>query len=376
MPETLLLPIAGTGFVIAFLHAAIPTHWLPFVLTGRAQQWSRARTLFVTAIAGAGHVVLTAGIGAVVIWGGGELSEHAHEWFHAAAGAALVLIGLFYLARQWTGRGHVHLFGGHHHHAGPASSHGHAGHKHGHGEIAPQHDSARATAGEGGTPAGPHGGQTVDTGHGLIEARLSANDANGRVQLFFFARPGTPVPPPATDDMRLEILRPDGTQHSFAFVPAGDHLASTESVPTPHEFTAMLDLRHGDHVHRHELVFCEHEHPVIDQGVHAPATEDEAPTPVARRSDWAAFLALFAMLTFSPCEGFISVYIAGIDYGWPGFGVLTLALLIGSVSCMVLFTWLSILGLQRISLGPVRRYESGVLGALLCLLGVLLIFVE
>jgi hypothetical protein len=72
----------------------------------------------------------------------------------------------------------------------------------------------------------------------------------------------------------------------------------------------------------------------------------------------------------------VPVYISGIKYGWLGFGVLTLVLLIGSVTCMVLFTWLSMLGLQRVSLGAVRRYESGLLGALLCLLGVLLVFVE
>jgi nickel/cobalt transporter (NicO) family protein len=82
------------------------------------------------------------------------------------------------------------------------------------------------------------------------------------------------------------------------------------------------------------------------------------------------------MLTFSPCEGFVPVYITGIDYGWLGFGVLTLALLVGSVGCMVLFTWLSMLGLQRIPLGAVRRYESGLLGVLLCLLGALQFVVE
>ena len=148
MPETLFLTIAATGFVIAFLHAAIPTHWLPFVLTGRAQQWGRGRTLLVTAVAGAGHVIFTAVIGAGVAWGGEELTEHAehsHEWFHAAAGAVLVLIGLFYIFRQWSGRGHAHLFGGHHHHH--------------HGDQDHVHDHAAWT------PAlGPHGGQTVDTG--------------------------------------------------------------------------------------------------------------------------------------------------------------------------------------------------------------------
>ena len=30
--DGVFLTIAGTGFTVAFLHAAIPTHWLPFVL--------------------------------------------------------------------------------------------------------------------------------------------------------------------------------------------------------------------------------------------------------------------------------------------------------------------------------------------------------
>ena len=33
------LSLGGAGFVTAFLHAALPTHWLPFTLVGRAQGW-------------------------------------------------------------------------------------------------------------------------------------------------------------------------------------------------------------------------------------------------------------------------------------------------------------------------------------------------
>ena len=37
------LTIATTGFTVAFLHAAIPTHWLPFVAVARVQKWSHGR---------------------------------------------------------------------------------------------------------------------------------------------------------------------------------------------------------------------------------------------------------------------------------------------------------------------------------------------
>ena len=64
------VPVAATGLAIAFLHAALPTHWLPFVLVGRARGWSRRRTLFVAAFAGLGHVACTVALGALVLAAG------------------------------------------------------------------------------------------------------------------------------------------------------------------------------------------------------------------------------------------------------------------------------------------------------------------
>ena len=45
MTGTLFLSIVALGFGVAFLHAAIPTHWLPFALTARGQGWSLGKTL-------------------------------------------------------------------------------------------------------------------------------------------------------------------------------------------------------------------------------------------------------------------------------------------------------------------------------------------
>jgi len=75
--------IAATGFSVAFFHAAIPTHWLPFVLTARVQQWSKARTLAITTLAGLGHVLFTAALGLLVAWGGIKLSDKVGGWFPA-----------------------------------------------------------------------------------------------------------------------------------------------------------------------------------------------------------------------------------------------------------------------------------------------------
>ena len=66
MNETVLTTIAFTGFTVAFFHAAIPTHWLPFVAAGRAQRWTHTKTLLITALAGTGHVLATALLGSIV----------------------------------------------------------------------------------------------------------------------------------------------------------------------------------------------------------------------------------------------------------------------------------------------------------------------
>src|SRR5256885_7381025 len=108
MNDTVLTTIAITGFGIAFFHAAIPTHWLPFVLTARAQRWSHNKTLAITALAGGGHVVFTAVLGFLLTVLGFALHEKIGEWFPRIAGGALFLFGLMYLYRQMMGKVHGH----------------------------------------------------------------------------------------------------------------------------------------------------------------------------------------------------------------------------------------------------------------------------
>jgi len=234
MNDTVLTTIAITGFGVAFFHAAIPTHWLPFVLAARAQQWSQSKTLGVTALAGTGHVAVTAALGLLIAWFGIALTERIGLWFPRIAGAALLLLGAFYLYRQWTGKGHAHhhLFCGH--------AHTHTG----------------------------------------------------------------------------ELERED------------DHAA-------------------------------------------APVSE-RPPAP----SDRIAITSLLTLLTFSPCEAFLPIYASGVRYGWAGFALLTAILSVGTVAGMVLFTWLTLAGVQKVKLGLLEKYESGVIGALLCAVGLLIILLE
>jgi len=101
--------IALTGFGVAFFHAAMPTHWLPFVLTSRVQGWDRAKTIMITALAGSGHVAVTALLGLAITWFGMTVSETIGNWFPRVAGGALLAAGSYYCVRQLAGKGHVHF---------------------------------------------------------------------------------------------------------------------------------------------------------------------------------------------------------------------------------------------------------------------------
>ncbi len=232
MTAGLLWSIAGTGFAVAFAHAALPTHWLPFVLAGRAQQWSRARTLLVTTLAGGGHVLFTVALGAVVAWLGFAVDRWTGSVFPWLAGGLLIAFGCWYLWQQWRGQRH--------------------GHAHFMADDPHDHDS----------------------GHG------------------------------------------------------------------PHDL----------HAHDHSLP--------------APPRKD------APRSDRAVVLGLLAALTFSPCEGFLPVFVAGVPYGWAGFALLSALLAAATLAGMLLFTWLSLLGLAHLPLERLERYEYGIVGTLLGVLGV------
>lgn len=236
MNSALLTTVAATGFTVAFFHAAIPTHWLPFVLVSRARHWSRSKTLAVAALAGLGHVALTSLLGLVIAWFGFQLDERAEELFPRITGAVLLVIGMFYFWRQWSGRGVLH------HHP-----------------------------------------------------------------------------------------------------PGGQHQAS----------------------HR-----CGHEHG------HSHWEDELKDTALVsdKAGDWAAISGLFMMLTLSPCEGFLPVYLSGVQFGWTGFFVLSAILAVATLAGMLVFTWLTLVGLARFQVQKFERYEAAMLGAIFTVLAVLLFF--
>jgi len=361
MSDAVFTTIVATGFVVAFLHAAIPTHWLPFVLTARAQKWDRPKTLAITALAGCGHVLFTAILGFFVAWGGIALSGKIGRSFPWIAGGALLLFGLYYVVQQFRGKshGHSHLLGGHLH---EEHDHDHRDHAHPHGHTH-----------EDGSEHGPRGGMLVNTGHGFIEISVFEKNVPPIFRLFFYDADKQPRRPPKAEHISIATVRRDGARQTFTFRGAEEFLESTADIPEPHEFRAIVRLAHGGHAHTHEFQFTEHDHAHDHQTI---AEELASAPPPARKSDWAAVISLFALLSFSPCEGFIPVYVSGVRYGWGGFFLLTAILSVATIAGMVVFTAITLAGIERLKIGWLEKYESGVVGGLLMLLGLIVILFE
>ena len=243
MNDVVFITLLATGFAVGFLHAVIPTHWLPFVVAARTQRWSKTKTLAVTGFAGAGHVLFTTALGVLIVWGGMAINSRIGNAFPFLAGGALIALGIFYLVRQMKGgHGHVHLVRTHH-----AHSHEHEPHHHDHHDL---------------------------------------------------------------DDS------------------------------------------------------IEEEERALEQDWSR------------KRSDWAAILGLLALLTFSPCEAFLPVFLTGAKYGWFGFALLSIVLAVATVAGMITFTWLTLLGLQHLRFKMLEKYEPAIVSAVFCILGVLVIILE
>ncbi|RZJ41810.1 MAG: hypothetical protein EON86_08865 [Brevundimonas sp.] len=99
LEQPILLSLLGTGFATAFLHAALPTHWLPFVLVGRAQRWNLPRVLGAVSAAGLAHIATTAVVGGLIVMAGLALDQWISGLLPHIAAVMLFLFGAFYLAR-------------------------------------------------------------------------------------------------------------------------------------------------------------------------------------------------------------------------------------------------------------------------------------
>lgn len=89
-----------------------------------------------------------------------------------------------------------------------------------------------------------------------------------------------------------------------------------------------------------------------------------------------AILSLLSLLTFSPCESFLPVYLSAVQYGWFGFVALSLVLAVGTLTTMVCITWVSTKTISKYKMDWLEDHEKLITGIGLIILSILLFFIE
>jgi hypothetical protein len=110
--SALFLSFAVIGFGSALLHALFPTHWLPFVLVGRAQGWRLRRVLATASVAATGHILFTTLVGLLILGAGELMGRQAKAYLHYGAAVLLFGFGGFYLMRALQRRTATVMAGG------------------------------------------------------------------------------------------------------------------------------------------------------------------------------------------------------------------------------------------------------------------------
>jgi sulfite exporter TauE/SafE len=115
MIEREILVLAGTAATLGLVHTVIgPDHYLPFIVIGRARQWTLRKTLGVAFLAGLGHILSSIVLGFVGIALGIAVSKLEGVESTRGTLAAWLLIGfgfayfLWGMRRAWRGKPHTH----------------------------------------------------------------------------------------------------------------------------------------------------------------------------------------------------------------------------------------------------------------------------
>jgi nickel/cobalt exporter len=168
----------------------------------------------------------------------------AEPWFHLLSGLMILSLAVWMFRRtRSTTQAHSHSHGEHDHH----------GHDH------PPHQPHAH---------GAHGGMMVNTGHGWLEISVFEDGVPPRFRVYPCDAQGKPLPLPPDTILSIETMRPADTRlggdtsQTFTFSATGDgYWEAGAELPEPHEFTAHVELTHGDHSHRQHVHFHEdHEH--------------------------------------------------------------------------------------------------------------------
>lgn len=127
----------------------------------------------------------------------------------------------------------------------------------------------------------------------------------------------------------------------------------------------------GSHHHADEHCGDEHEH-----GSHWEHELKDSRLASISAGDWTAISGLFLMLTLSPCVAFLPVYLSAVQFGWTGFIILSLILAVATLAGMTVFTWLTLIGFEKLKLRYFEKWESGLLGAIFVVLGLMFLLMK
>ncbi len=108
---------------------------------------------------------------------------------------------------------------------------------------------------------------------------------------------------------------------------------------------------------------------------HTDHHNHSADLKIQAKDGW-AILSLLSLLTFSPCESFLPVYLSAAGFGWQGFVFLSLVLAVGTLGTMITFTWLSAATINRFKMTWLEDHERLITGSGLIVLSVVLYFIE
>ena len=106
----------------------------------------------------------------------------------------------------------------------------------------------------------PHGGKVINTGHGLVELEVFESGVPPRFRLYAYSQSMAVQEFDGDEQVSIDTIRAGGVRQTFALKPSGNFYESTQEIPEPHEFEAVLSMGHGDHVHRFEVRFSEDDH--------------------------------------------------------------------------------------------------------------------
>lgn len=215
--------------------------------------------------------------------------------------------------------------GGHHHH-----HHGHDhDHDHGHGSH------------------GTEGGHWIPTAAGSLHLCVFEAD---HPPVFRLRSDGGRLPD--ADRVEIETARPDGTRQLFAFASRGAHLQSTDEIPEPHAFTAILRVDGEER----QIVFEEDAH----QGSHDHHRHAHGSAAASRDNNMRAAIIHVA------ADAAVSVLvILGLSLA-RAFGWLWMDPLAGVLGALVIASWS--FGLMRdtagvlLDMNPDRTLEESIHG--------------